>query len=173
MKAFAATLLAVLALAGCKREERDFKLGTTAPDDRVRVSDLQPGQPAPSAGKKSEYEENAYAMSQGRTLYNAFNCVGCHAHGGGSMGPALMDDKWRYGSEPDQVFASIMQGRPNGMPSFRGKISEQQAWQLAAYVRSLSGQAAFTAAPPREDHMKANPPPSSVDPVKPHGEKSP
>ena len=36
----------------------------------------------------------------------------------------------------------IVEGRPNGMPSFRGKIPDQQIWQLAAYVRAMSGNVA-------------------------------
>ena len=67
------------------------------------------------------------------------NCTGCHAHGGGAIGPPLMDDSWIYGSHPDQIFATIVEGRPNGMPSFRGKLPDYEIWQLAAYVRSLSG----------------------------------
>jgi cytochrome c oxidase cbb3-type subunit 3 len=78
------------------------------------------------------------------------------------MGPALMDAKWIYGSEPEQIFASVMEGRPNGMPSFRGKIPEDQVWQIAAYVRSLGGLTPTGAEPGREDHMKAQPPPNSL-----------
>ena len=37
------------------------------------------------------------------------------------MGPPLMDDKWIYGYEPEQVFATIVEGRPNGMPAFGGE----------------------------------------------------
>ncbi len=84
-----------------------------------------------------------------------------------------MDEKWIYGGRIEQIFASIMEGRPNGMPSFRGKIPATQAWQLAAYVRSLSGQIAIDAAPQRNDHMKSNPPENSVDPVKPRDAGSP
>jgi len=46
-----------------------------------------------------------------------------------------------------------MDGRPNGMPAFRGRISEQQAWQLAAYVRSMTGFARKDAAPGRNDSL--------------------
>ena len=55
------------------------------------------------------------------------------------MGPPLMDDEWIYGSEPENIFATIVEGRPNGMPSFRGRIPDYQVWQLVAYVRSMSG----------------------------------
>lgn len=168
---FALPLLAALALtpSGCKREERDFRVATPAAarTEGVRVSELQPGQPAPSHPDTSDYEENAWAQNEGKRLYAAFNCVGCHAHGGGGMGPALMDAKWIYGSAPDQIFATIMEGRPNGMPSFRGKISDHQIWQIVAYVRSLSGLTPRDAAPSRSDHMKTSPPGNSVDPVKP------
>src|SRR6185503_18828996 len=92
---------------------------------------------------------------------------GCHAHGGGAMGPPLMDDKWIYGSQPEQVFSTIVEGRPNGMPSFGGKIAQHQVWQLAAYVRSLSGLARVDVAPGRSDHMKGPPPENSKEREKP------
>lgn len=49
-----------------------------------------------------------------------------------------MDNEWRYGSSLDQIFASIDQGRPNGMPSWHGKIPAGEVWDIAAYVKSLS-----------------------------------
>jgi len=164
-----AALLVAEAGSGCKREERDLH-GIAAPSAKVegpRLSDLQPGGPSPRLALLNPYEENALALSEGKRLFSSFNCVGCHAHGGGSIGPALMDAKWRYGDRSDQIFASIMDGRPNGMPSFRGKIVDQQAWQLAAYVRSLSGMVPKSAAPARDDHLKSNPPENSVDTLVP------
>jgi cytochrome c oxidase cbb3-type subunit 3 len=121
----------------------------------------------PAGGIHNAYEENAYALSEGKRLFNFYNCSGCHAHGGGGMGPPLIDDKWIYGSESSQVFATIVQGRPNGMPSFRGKILDYQVWQLAAYVRSMSGLVPQSAAPGRSDHMNGPPPENSIDPQKP------
>ncbi|TIP37515.1 MAG: cytochrome C, partial [Mesorhizobium sp.] len=86
-----------------------------------------------------------------------FNCSGCHANGGGGMGPALMDQKWIYGSSMESIHATIRDGRPNGMPSFRDKIPDDQIWELAAFVRSLSGNAPSSAAPSRNDDMMAHP----------------
>lgn len=83
-------------------------------------------------GKK--YQGNAEAIKAGAEHYHKFNCVGCHFDGGGGIGPALIDDIWVYGSSIDHIAASIRQGRPNGMPSFRSILSEEQIWQLAAYV---------------------------------------
>jgi cytochrome c oxidase cbb3-type subunit 3 len=83
--------------------------------------------------------------------------------GGGGMGPALMDDKWRYGSESQNIFATIMDGRPNGMPAFRGRISDEQAWQLVAYVRSMSGWVAKDVAPGRTDGLSVMEPENARD----------
>ena len=113
---------------------------------------LRPGQLAGIS-----YDQNAYAMAKGKQLFTWFNCSGCHSHGGGGMGPPLMDAKWLYGAEPENIFDSIADGRPNGMPAFRGRITDDQMWQLAAYVRALAGLARFDAAPSRDDGMQVKP----------------
>src|SRR4051812_46625571 len=100
-----------IAITGCKREERGFRIAPPSADKvhTTSLSDLHPGGASTPTGVKNGYEENAYATAQGQRLFTAFNCVGCHAHGGGGMGPALMDNKWIYGSEPDQIFSSIVE----------------------------------------------------------------
>jgi len=169
-------LAAAIVFAGCDREERQLHAGapTADPVYSVRLSTLVPvTQPTTNpavtwAGPvRNGYEVNAKAMSDGERLYNAYNCVGCHAHGGGGMGPPLIDDTWIYGSQPEQIFSTIVQGRPNGMPAFGTKLPAYQIWQLTAYVRSMSGLARFDAAPSRSDEMKNAPAPTTKDPEKP------
>jgi cytochrome c oxidase cbb3-type subunit 3 len=145
-----------LVAAGCEREARRFteQPPTATADNVVAESPLQPGPKTRAVTIRNTYEENAYAVSQGKWLFNQMNCVGCHAHGGGGMGPPLMDDQWIYGSEPENIFETIVEGRPNGMPSFRGRLSNQQVWQLVAYVRSLSGLVPKDVAGGRDDHME-------------------
>jgi cytochrome c oxidase cbb3-type subunit 3 len=174
-----ALVICGMLLTACKREERDF--GAT-PSEKVTaaavpVTDLVPGTspatfpatlPASQvavlspAAFPNNYQNNAFALSEGHRSYEQYNCNTCHAHGGGDIGPPLMDDKWIYGSRPDQIFASIVQGRPNGMPAFGTRLNEQQVWQLTAYVRSLSGMASANAAPARQDHMQIKPPENSM-----------
>ena len=160
-------ILAVFALTflSCEREERGFRVKT--PDaDRInskQLSTLQPGVATQNPPVKNDYEENAYALSEGKHLFESMNCSGCHAHGGGGMGPPLMDDKWIYGGEPEKIFATIVEGRPNGMPSFRGKLPDYQVWQIAAYVRSLSGQVSKNAATSRDDNMQYKKPENSIE----------
>jgi cytochrome c oxidase cbb3-type subunit 3 len=170
-----AAVIAALICLSCKREQRTFRVAPSEaePTQMVRISDLHAGGPEANPPALAGYEETAYAMSEGQQLYNSFNCVGCHAHGGGGMGVPLMDGKWIFGSEPQQVFATIVQGRPKGMPSFRGRLNEHQVWELVAYVRSLSGLTSHKASPGRDEHMKSEPPPNSIETKQPKNVSSP
>jgi cytochrome c oxidase cbb3-type subunit III len=154
-----------LVLLACEREERGFRVEPPSASriNSKTLSDLQPGSRLPVDEVKNEYEENAYAVSEGKRLFEAYNCNGCHAQGGGGMGPPLMDARWIYGARPEQVFSTIVEGRPNGMPSFRGKVPDFQVWQLAAYVRSMSGQVSKDVAPGRPDDMSGKTPEASTE----------
>src|SRR5579885_2925454 len=151
---------AILFVAACSREDRVLRQPPPANDtlNTVQISGLNPGANSlPSPPTSNMYQESAYAVSEGQKLFDEYNCSGCHAHGGGGIGPPLMDQDWIYGSEPGNVFATIMQGRPNGMPSFRNRVPEYQAWELAAYVRSLAGLLPKGVSPNRPDHMEVKP----------------
>ena len=131
-----------LALAACDRETRDFH-----------------GRALMSSKKPVAFGDNAYELAQGQRLYLWMNCAGCHSNGGGGMGPPLRDREWRYGGSMGQIVSTIMNGRPNGMPSFRDRITEEQAWQIASYVRSMSART-------REDILAGRADkPSSVEPA--------
>ena len=81
---------------------------------------------------------DARALATGAKLYVAYNCVDCHgAGGGGSMGPSLNDGRWHFGGSDGEIFESIYQGRPEGMPAWGGRIANDQIWMLVAYLRSL------------------------------------
>ena len=129
--------------------------GENARPEPVRLVSLQPGQPAPKQAAGGPYEGNAWAINQGERLYEQYNCVGCHFHGGGGIGPPLMDEDWIYGSSPANIYTSIAEGRPNGMPSFGGHIPDAQIWELTTYVRALGGFEPKPAMSPRSDEMQA------------------
>jgi cytochrome c oxidase cbb3-type subunit III len=157
----AALLLASVSLVGCEREQRAFNGPRQSPPGppAETQSPLKPGQGVTTpTGPLSLFNGNAWAISEGKRLFTHFNCSGCHANGGGGIGPALMDDEWIYGFDGATVFASIVEGRPDGMPSFRGKIAEDQIWQLVAYVESMSGHSPLDSLPGRTDHMNARRP---------------
>ncbi len=166
-------LLAFMALLqACSREDRVLRQPPPVNEtlNTIQISGLNPGANAlPIPSSSNMYQESAYAVSEGQKLFDQYNCSGCHAHGGGGIGPPLMDSNWIYGSEPGNVFATIMQGRPNGMPSFRNRIPEYQGWELVAYVRSLSGLLPKGVSPNRPDHMNYKPSESSTPKQPPTG----
>jgi cytochrome c oxidase cbb3-type subunit 3 len=153
---------ALVMLTGCQREEREFRPKPPVPEsvEQLALSPLSPGGSPPVvsvSGKGRKYEETASDQAEGKRLFAWFNCTGCHSNGGGGSGPALMDDKWIYGSAIESIVDSIRAGRPNGMPSFRGKIPDEQIWQLAGYVRALGGLVAADVAPSRNDDLNPHP----------------
>jgi cytochrome c oxidase cbb3-type subunit III len=162
----ALAVCAAAALPGCEREARRFTTpaGNTTPQESGQRSSInQPAAPLTGGVKEpvknmSPYDQNAYAVNQGKRLYRWYNCNGCHANGGGGMGPALTDAEWRYGNDPASIFTTITKGRPNGMPSFGGHIPDDQVWQLVAYVRSMSGELRKDVAPSRSDALYPGPP---------------
>ncbi|MCA1815301.1 MAG: c-type cytochrome [Acidobacteria bacterium] len=152
----AAWLAVVVALAACEREKREtVEAAPGARTEAISLSDLRPGGGSQPGETKNPDEGRAYDISQGKQFFSYYNCAGCHFNGGGGIGPPLMDDKWIYGSDPANIYETIVEGRPNGMPSFRGKITDAQVWQLVGYVRSMSGQLPKDVSPTRSDHMNA------------------
>lgn len=134
-------LAAALPFTACRDERRELPRvpggATTVPG--VRQSELPRAAPE-AVAMRNPYEGNSQALADGERYYNWYNCSGCHFNGGGGMGPPLMDDEWIYGREPQNIYATIMEGRPEGMPSFRGLLPEDAAWKVVAYVRSLEAE---------------------------------
>ncbi len=161
--------LALAAAVACERERRRFPddPSARAPARPVPLTAFGAGGSVDTGPVRSPYQDNAYGISEGKRLYSAFNCNGCHAEGGGAIGPALMDDKWIYGPQPDQVFATIVQGRPNGMPSFGGRVTDDQVWQLVAYVQSLGALTPRDAASGRDDDQSVRRPDLRLERVAP------
>jgi cytochrome c oxidase cbb3-type subunit 3 len=158
-----AAIVACSLAVACEREERRLNQSSpNAPAVFVAQVPLQPGPTLVTDTAEGPFDDNAYGTSEGQQLFEQMNCSGCHGNGGGAMGPALMDDEWTYGSLPNQIFASIAEGRANGMPSWKYKLTNQQIWQLVAYVRSLSGLTPKSTRPAREDHMMVKPAPNQT-----------
>jgi cytochrome c oxidase cbb3-type subunit 3 len=100
------------------------------------------------------------AIADGKRLFEAMNCAGCHGYkGGGGMGPALNDSYWRYGGAPAQIYKTLYDGRPQGMPAWGHALPADQLWKITAFVSSLGGGVApeDAVAAMRGDH------PSSTD----------
>ena len=102
---------------------------------------VQPGLPNRGrwAALTNPYAGNAQRIAEGAKLFVAYNCLDCHGgDGSGAMGPSLQDNRWHFGGTDGDVFQSIYEGRPDGMPSWGGRIGDDQIWRLVAYVQTLS-----------------------------------
>jgi cytochrome c oxidase cbb3-type subunit 3 len=135
-----AALVAIL-LAGCSKGPQQALPAEQPSRPGVIDSALDPGVDhslVTTDPRAAAYYNNADAVNTGKHLFAQYNCSGCHSNGGGGMGPDLMDDVWIYGSRLEQIHQTLVDGRPNGMPSWGNKVPDQQLWQLAAYVRSMS-----------------------------------
>src|SRR5436309_2121533 len=107
-------ICAALLVAACEREKREFDPGAEGAllEKSMSAVDLV-----------SQYERNAHALATGKRLWTWYNCSGCHASGGGgASGPALMDARWLHGWDAASIYQSIADGRPNGMPAYRGRV---------------------------------------------------
>ena len=95
-------------------------------------------QPMPK--KLNPYTGQEQAIREGRALYLQHGCSGCHGvGGGGGMGPALLDDEWKFGSDDETLFRLIKGEIPEQtMPAVFGQeLQDDEIWKILAYVRSL------------------------------------
>ena len=112
----------------------------------------QPAQPTPraeAAKLKNPFPSNAASISTGQQLYQKY-CRFCHGATGVGDGPSapkdtkpsnLTDATWDRGSTDGEIFIVIQEGAgpEYKMKGLKGKVSEQDTWQLVNYVRSLGG----------------------------------
>ena len=94
--------------------------------------------PRDTVALQNPFEGSAAEVATGAKLYVSYNCVDCHgADGSGAMAPAFIDGRWHFGGSATEVYESIYQGRPDGMPAWGGLIDRASIWRLVSYVRSL------------------------------------
>lgn len=103
---------------------------------------------------RNPFNSDAAAIAQGRDLFDEKACSSCHgAQGGGGMCPSLVNGAWVYGSDDTTLFNLIKRGsvglRAAGyvrgtqervagdMPPLGSLVSDDEAWKLLAWVRSL------------------------------------
>lgn len=108
---------------------------------QVPISNLAPGAAPSRPAIKNPVQGDTQAGDRGMKYFINFNCGGCHAdNGGGGMGPALSNNIFLYGSAPENIFLSIYQGRPNGMPAWGAVLPESVIWDLVTYIGKISNE---------------------------------
>ena len=80
-------------------------------------------------------------IAEGQGLFNR-SCAGqCHGRDGqeGFEGPSLLGKAY---FDPTYVYVTLITGRPgSAMPSWKGRLSDDELWKIIAYVSSLGDQA--------------------------------
>lgn len=154
-RATVATTIALVALStlpilsachGTPEQVRGGAQGVTAlpPDSTlasIPLGDLAGATPNRLATTiDNPYANNQGAVEEGKQLFAQMNCVGCHGYDAkGGMGPDLTDAYWRYGGAPAEIYKSIYEGRPEGMPAWGAAVPHDQIWKIVAYIQSLGG----------------------------------
>jgi cytochrome c oxidase cbb3-type subunit III len=106
---------------------------------QVPVTNLTPGDVQVRPKIKVPLLSDPKSAQRGMKYFANFNCVGCHmGNGGGGMGPALSNHAFIYGGEPENIYLSIYQGRPHGMPAWGTVLPNDVIWDLVAYIKNLS-----------------------------------
>lgn len=137
-RGWALPALAALLWAGCGQPAP--RVATARPERLGGAEGVRPGiHPAVILGERSNpYTGDAAAIVEGRRLFVAYNCSGCHGgRAGGGMGPSLRDSAWTYGSSDTQLLSDILEGRSAGMPAWGKVIPEDQIWKIIAYIRAI------------------------------------
>ncbi|MDQ2775139.1 MAG: c-type cytochrome [Acidobacteriota bacterium] len=93
----------------------------------------------PLAGEKSAIDAGQHRFREG--------CAACHgANAEGGRGPNLAQNRDLLRMSDEQLFNTIRRGIPGtSMPP--SQMPDQQTWEVAAFVRSLSSPAAFASVP--------------------------
>jgi cytochrome c oxidase cbb3-type subunit 3 len=103
------------------------------------VTHIFPGAVPVAPEVKSPVGDDAKAIQRGMEYFTSMNCVGCHAaNGGGGMGPALSNNIFIYGDSPANIYLTIYQGRPRGMPAWGAMLPDNVIWDLVAYIQNIS-----------------------------------
>jgi cytochrome c oxidase cbb3-type subunit 3 len=150
------TLLAILALAGCDRQRAQV----SATSATVALID---GAQSPALTTGNPFAGQPAAVEEGKRLFTQMNCAGCHGYDlkGGTMAPNLTDRYWRYGGTPAQIYSSIANGRPKGMPTWRNALPAEEIWKLVSYIQSQGG------ATPAADYQAGEQGDLAAQPVRP------
>lgn len=133
--------LAVFAVAGQAFSDQSPPNAAPSPEQLldVPVTKIFPGNIDLAPNIKSPVADDSAAATRGMRFFANFNCVGCHAdNGGGGMGPALSNHTFIYGGQAGNIYLTIAQGRPNGMPAWGTLLPSNVIWDLVAYVKSIS-----------------------------------
>jgi len=84
------------------------------------------------------YKGSAHELEEGKALYSE-HCAACHGDNaeGGIAPPLAGVSEYIYGGNDKDLYESVMEGRPGGMPPFKATLGGKKVWEVLAYIDSL------------------------------------
>lgn len=112
-------------------------------DDEVAAAEEVYGRifAAFAATPLTELAQDPAALSAGRSLF-VNNCATCHGSDarGARAFPNLTDAEWQWGGQPEQILATITNGRTGVMPPLGAALGDDNVDLVVDYVQSLAGR---------------------------------
>jgi cytochrome c oxidase cbb3-type subunit 3 len=101
------------------------------------------------------YRGDVAAIAKGEETWTTI-CVACHLpEGTGLVGPSLVDPYWKYGNSDAELFSTVSDGRPLGMPPWGPQLGAEKIWQVLAYMETLPKASAMGIGSPEHDAAQA------------------
>ena len=84
-----------------------------------------------------QYSGDSEAIKEGKDIFIS-TCAPCHkADATGGIGPNLTMAELKYGVTHKDIYESIANGRPNGMPPFLQQVGSDKISKVIAFLESL------------------------------------
>ena len=149
-------VMTLISFASCKQDAEVSRSGATGDaslPSAGQLASIPLGDLAGAATSRvksqipNPYHDDVGATAEGQLLFERMNCAACHGYTlAGGMGPNLTDTYWRYGGAPAQIYNSIFEGRPRGMPAWGEALSQSEIWKITAYIEAHGGAFSASAA---------------------------
>jgi cytochrome c oxidase cbb3-type subunit III len=89
---------------------------------------------------ENPFRGDVAAIAEGQETFSMV-CAACHqADGTGLVGPSLVGSAWKYGGSDADLFESVAEGRPQGMPPWAAQLGTDRIWKVLAFMETLPRQ---------------------------------
>lgn len=86
---------------------------------------------------KNPFEGKADAIKEGRDIFEK-NCAVCHGKDAkGGIGPDLLKKDLKFGRSDSDLYFSIANGRPGGMPDWEKALGKDRIWYVVSFLRTI------------------------------------
>ena len=103
----------------------------------VAAAEAQAASVRAALPQTNPYRGDTAALEEGKQVFMTI-CAACHKpDGSGLVGPSLVDPYWKYGSSDAELFETVAEGRPMGMPPWKSQLGSEKIWKVLAYMETL------------------------------------